>query len=606
MKQKILLFLGCMLVALGLQAQNVQTVTYAQSSKSETIKLTSPAPANATVTFNNTYTSNKVQLTGGNSMTYTFSGFDGYTITGITLSMRSNKSAGTGSLDVKVGKTTIASIATATFKSSAWNGSYSQSYVDITPAVTETLVKEGENLVITIAASVNSLYCQSVTISYKGASLVEEATLPEVSPVGGDSSDDALTIEQGTEITITPIENNTATYSINDAEAITITEATIFNANEVGAMKLAVTSTLGSDSKTATYYYDVVAETPKVTALLTTDEYENQTTPGTYTNTSVKSKTGVWNGNMIVNSTDLQLRAKDGAHIQSPVFPGKVVSVSVVFSNNTTTNTARGFVVMPSTFTGTSATKDTKDCLGSASYKGKDDPTSTVELSKEIYSFKIYATGGAIYMKSIKVVYEKPDDHVLKVGSTGWATLSLGLDTKIPSGLNCYAISSVANETATLTAISEVLPAHTSVIVKGEPNTDYTFEYLDGYLGAYGECNMLEGSIANTYIAGDAYVLANGNNGVGLYKATLNKDAEGKTGTTHFLNNANKAYLPVSALTAEQRSNGFRLHIGGTTSIQNSEFNIQDSAIIYDLQGRRVEKMEKGIYIVNGKKVIVK
>ena len=27
---------------------------------------------------------------------------------------------------------------------------------------------------------------------------------------------------------------------------------------------------------------------------------------------------------------------------------------------------------------------------------------------------------------------------------------------------------------------------------------------------------------------------------------------------------------------------------------------------IYDLMGRRVEKMEKGVYIVNGKKVIVK
>ena len=29
-----------------------------------------------------------------------------------------------------------------------------------------------------------------------------------------------------------------------------------------------------------------------------------------------------------------------------------------------------------------------------------------------------------------------------------------------------------------------------------------------------------------------------------------------------------------------------------------------ENVVIYDLQGRRVEKMEKGIYIVNGKKII--
>ena len=42
----------------------------------------------------------------------------------------------------------------------------------------------------------------------------------------------------------------------------------------------------------------------------------------------------------------------------------------------------------------------------------------------------------------------------------------------------------------------------------------------------------------------------------------------------------------------------------GTTGIENSELNVENSAVIYDLLGRRVEKMEKGIYIVNGKKII--
>ena len=42
------------------------------------------------------------------------------------------------------------------------------------------------------------------------------------------------------------------------------------------------------------------------------------------------------------------------------------------------------------------------------------------------------------------------------------------------------------------------------------------------------------------------------------------------------------------------------------TGVKHSENKNQRSEIIYDLQGRRVEKMEKGIYIINGKKIVVK
>jgi hypothetical protein len=44
----------------------------------------------------------------------------------------------------------------------------------------------------------------------------------------------------------------------------------------------------------------------------------------------------------------------------------------------------------------------------------------------------------------------------------------------------------------------------------------------------------------------------------------------------------------------------------GSTGIDNSEFTIQNSEFIYDLMGRRVENPAKGVYIVNGKKVVIK
>lgn len=42
------------------------------------------------------------------------------------------------------------------------------------------------------------------------------------------------------------------------------------------------------------------------------------------------------------------------------------------------------------------------------------------------------------------------------------------------------------------------------------------------------------------------------------------------------------------------------------TGIENPEFNNQKSELIYDLTGRRVEKATKGIYIVGGKKVVIR
>ena len=107
--------------------------------------------------------------------------------------------------------------------------------------------------------------------------------------------------------------------------------------------------------------------------------------------------------------------------------------------------------------------------------------------------------------------------------------------------------------------------------------------------------NDLAGTFAKTYVTDDAYVLAKKNDVVGLYKATKNQQEN-----TAFLNNAFKAYLPITS-----NAPMFSFDRGeGTTGIENSELTTQNSQLIYDLLGRRVEKMEKGIYIVNGKKII--
>ena len=190
--------------------------------------------------------------------------------------------------------------------------------------------------------------------------------------------------------------------------------------------------------------------------------------------------------------------------------------------------------------------------------------------------------------------------HEVEVGTADYATLYLGSKVFIPETVEAYVVSEATGNYASLTQVTGSLPANTGVILKGEG----THQFITSADAATTiESNLLAGSVENTYVAGPAYVLANGTNGVGLYKATLNKDAEGAVGTTHFLNNANKAYLPA-ATGAESRFLVFNFGDDNATAIDGIEAESTANVVVYDLAGRRVQKAQKGLYIVNGKKVI--
>jgi hypothetical protein len=68
--------------------------------------------------------------------------------------------------------------------------------------------------------------------------------------------------------------------------------------------------------------------------------------------------------------------------------------------------------------------------------------------------------------------------------------------------------------------------------------------------------------------------------------------------STAFKNNALKAYLPA---TSEARF--LNINFDTETGI-NSVDVVNGKAEVYDLSGRRVKKVQKGLYIINGIKVV--
>lgn len=175
-------------------------------------------------------------------------------------------------------------------------------------------------------------------------------------------------------------------------------------------------------------------------------------------------------------------------------------------------------------------------------------------------------------------------------GST-WASLYLPFGVDLPDGLKAYTgTRNDEAQTVTLTAI-EAVPAETGVILEGSEET-YTLTIAD--VTADVANNAFTGTNQQlTYIDKAAYyTLGYGSNGLGLYhpnETTLR---------------ANVAFLQAGA----QGVQGYRLMLDGTTTgIEGAPTAGADKADTwYDLSGRRVTSPTKGVYVKNGRKVVVR
>ena len=167
------------------------------------------------------------------------------------------------------------------------------------------------------------------------------------------------------------------------------------------------------------------------------------------------------------------------------------------------------------------------------------------------------------------------------VTSAGWATFVPTANVTIPDGVEAYYVSAVST-TATLTQVETAIPAGAPVLLKAAEGT-YTFTQAASAAAIDG--NLLKISDGE---AMNVLVLYNGDKGVGFSNWTNELPA-------------GKVYLDVPA----PGRDFIGLSFGEATGI-NAVESAKENGAVYNLAGQRVAQPTRGLYIVNGKKVIVK
>ncbi len=192
--------------------------------------------------------------------------------------------------------------------------------------------------------------------------------------------------------------------------------------------------------------------------------------------------------------------------------------------------------------------------------------------------------------------YEQLASASMAISDAQYATFIAPFDVTIPEGVTAYTVDGVESNGSTLsmTEVTTTIAANTPVVLFSESTLNQTFT------GKAVEAtnNLTEGLLTGVYTDTDApngsYVLQNHDGKVGFYKVNTDS-ATPKV-------RANRAYLTEST-SGEVKA----FYLGGDADAIQSVFDGLVNGDAYDLGGRKVSKLQKGnVYIVNGKKVVVK
>lgn len=203
---------------------------------------------------------------------------------------------------------------------------------------------------------------------------------------------------------------------------------------------------------------------------------------------------------------------------------------------------------------------------------------------------------------------ENRDMVIVPIGADGVATYSSdkALDFSEVSDITAYTATSYEGSTVNLTKNTDKLPASTGLIVKSENGKAYRASVpvlADDEAASEVAANLLVATVEETQVGASAagaynYIFGKKSGEIGFWKV-------GEAGATSA---ADKAYLQTTDDLLANGAKGVALNFsdGVVTGISNVGAATKANGAFYTLSGLRVANPQKGLYIQNGKKVIIR
>ena len=182
----------------------------------------------------------------------------------------------------------------------------------------------------------------------------------------------------------------------------------------------------------------------------------------------------------------------------------------------------------------------------------------------------------------------EPEVKSLQVKAAEYRTYVASANLVVPTGVKAYIATGESETTLTLKSVAKIKKG--SPVILNATAGYYSFEITDDAVDYGTDTNLLQ--ISDGTVTNGVFVLAKINDQVGFYKWAGGALSPGKV------------YVEAPSSTAREFL-GFEVEndVTGINEVKG-EKNVVDG--IFDLQGRKIVTPSKGLYIMNGKKVVIK
>ena len=410
------------------------------------------------------------------------------------------------------------------------------------------------------------------TVSVTGVSLDQSALEMEV----GDTETLTATVAPSN------ASNKAVEWSSDDEDVATVDDEGNVTAVGEGTCTITVTTKDGSKTSTCDVTVNGSGES-SIDASVTFDFSTNIfSLPEGSKNKETTAKDYTYNGYTITLAAETNgyyynagylMLGKSGSSLTFPAFPFNVSKIKIHGTSGASESVVQNIYVGEDAVS--TATTGAKNVVNEYNIAAEKQAAGTV------YVLKVTSSHNTQISKIEVFGYLTAD-----VSSAGWATYAP--EYAVEFGEDEAFIIKVANDTETkLTEVSSV-PAGTPVLLKGAG--EHTMNVVtSSSTSVSGNClKVSDGTVTND---DNVYVLANGNYGVGFYLWIGNAIPKGKI------------YMEPNAL-SRRAFYSLDGEATGVAAIETRNESVKNE--VYNFNGQRIAKPSKGLYIVNGKKVIIK